>query len=113
MASIVDLYIDQGSDFYAELVLENEDRNIIDLTGFEIYSQFRKSPGTPTYYTFETDIVDQPALGKISLSLPGMVSTNIKPGRYLYDVEIVDSINNIRLRVVEGVVIVTPEITRI
>jgi hypothetical protein len=42
-----------------------------------------------------------------------MVSTDIKPGRYLYDVEIVDSINNIRLRVVEGVVIVTPEITRI
>jgi len=113
MASIIDLYVDQGSDFYAEVVLETEDGLIIDLTNFDIYSQFRKNPGSSTYYTFETSIVGQPVFGKISLSLPGVVSTGIKPGRYLYDIEIVDSINNIRLRVAEGVVIITPEITRI
>jgi len=113
MASIIDLYVDQGSDFYAEIQLQNDNNLIIDLTDFSIFSQFRKSPGSTVYYSFVTAVVGSPALGTISLSLPGEISTSIKSGRYLYDVEIINNINNNRLRVVEGVVIIIPEVTRV
>jgi hypothetical protein len=113
MASIIDLYIDQGSDFYTEITLQRENGLIIDLTNFIVYSQFRKSYKSPAYYSFVTNIIGDPTLGKISLSLSGLSSNDIKPGRYLYDVEVINNINNIRLRAVEGVLLVTPEITRI
>lgn len=113
MAGIINLYVDQGSDFHAELVLQNDDGSIIDLTGFDIYSQFRKSFQSSLYYEFDCSIVGAPELGEITLVLPGGISTDIPPGRYLYDVEIVDSLNNVQVRVIEGLVILTPEITRV
>jgi hypothetical protein len=52
-------------------------------------------------------------LGEITLVLDGHDSSDIPPGRYLYDVEIVDALNNVKVRVIEGLVILTPEITRV
>jgi hypothetical protein len=113
LASTVNLYIDQGSDYHIELIIQNDDGSTIDLTGFTIHSQFRKSFRSSLYYEFDCSIVGPSVLGEITLALPGSVSTDIPPGRYLYDVEIVDSLNNIQVRVIEGLVILTPEITRV
>lgn len=110
MAITAYLDIDQGSDFTSVIELENNDGTPMDLRGFSVYSQFRKSYGSITAYQFETSIVD--ALnGKISLSLPGMTSSNIRPGRYLYDVEITS--NSFKTRVIEGIITINPEITKI
>lgn len=113
MASTINLYIDQGSDFHTEMILQNDDGSVIDLSGYTIYSQFRKSFQSSQYFSFECSIVGAPVLGEITLVLPGSVSTDIPPGRYLYDVEIVDAINEVQVRVIEGLVILTPEITRV
>jgi len=113
VAGIINLYVDQGSDFHTELVLQNDDGSIIDLTGFTIHSQFRKSFQSSLYYEFDCSIVGAPVLGEITLVLSGSVSTDIPPGRYLYDVEILDALNNVQVRVIEGLVILTPEITRV
>lgn len=112
MAISAYLDIDQGSDFTAEFELENDDSTPMDLTGFSVYSQFRKSYGAATGYSFDTSIVSPSNSGKIRINLPGVVSSEIKPGRYLYDVEII-SATNIKTRVVEGILTINPEITRI
>lgn len=111
MAVTAYLDLDQGSDFVAEFTLENDDETPIDLNGFTVYSQFRKSYGATTGYTFTTDVVNS-AQGKITLALSGNDSSEIKPGRYLYDVEI-RSISGVKTRVVEGILTINPEITRI
>lgn len=111
MAISAYLDIDQGSDFVAEFTLENDDETPIDLTGFEVYSQFRKSYGATSGYDFSTAVSDR-LNGKITLSLSGIESSSIKPGRYLYDVEII-SLTNAKTRVVEGILTINPEITRI
>jgi hypothetical protein len=111
MASVYDIFIDQGSDSVTELVVRTDDGYIVDLTNFEIKSQFRKYHGSSTYHSFECEVVGPPTAGTVSLSLSGSVSSNIKSGRYLYDVEIFDSINNIRLRVLQGTVDISPEMT--
>jgi hypothetical protein len=111
MAVLANLEIDQGSDFSTQMILENDDGTPMDLRGFSVYSQFRKSYGSVLGYTFVTSIVD-PTNGIISLSLSGVASSAIKPGRFMYDVEIVNSIP-VKTRVVEGIVTINPEITRI
>ena len=112
MAVTAYLDIDQGSDFVTELELENDDSTPVNLTGVSVYSQFRKSYGSLTGYSFITTVVAPATQGKIRLSLPGSTSSTIRPGRYLYDVEIVAS-GGVKTRVVEGILTINPEITRI
>jgi len=111
MATSVYLDIDQGSDFTTEITLDNNDGTPMNLTGFTVYSQFRKSYGSSTAYAF-TCTVSNALQGKITLSLSGTTSSAIKQGRYLYDVEIV-SADMRKTRVIEGIITLNPEITKI
>jgi hypothetical protein len=110
MAAISNLYIDQGSTFSAIITIKGSDGNPINLTGFTVASQMRKSYGSTTAYSFVTTVHDALS-GKVKLFLSAENSSLIKPGRYLYDIEI--TINSTKTRVVEGLVILTPEITKI
>jgi hypothetical protein len=84
VAGIINLYVDQGSDFHTELVLQNDDGSVIDLTGFDIYSQFRKSFNSSLYYEFDCSIVGSPVLGEITLVLDGHDSSDIPPVSYTH-----------------------------
>ena len=106
------LDIDQGSDFTAVIDLENDDGTPMSLVGVQIYSQFRKSYNSSTAYSFTCEIMNA-ATGKFALKLPGVVSSTIRPGRYLYDVEIANPLVNSKNRVVEGIITINPEITKI
>ncbi len=112
MATISNLYIDQGSDFIIILDLENDDGTPMDLTGFQAYSQFRKSYGSATAYSFEASIPAPVSGGKVKLRLSGANSSLITPGRYLYDVEVI-SLPATKARVVEGILTINAEITKI
>lgn len=111
MAVTAYLDIDQGSDFVAEFELENDDSTPMNLVGFSVYSQFRKSYSATTGYSFTAQITNA-VQGKLTLSLPGAASSNIKPGRYLYDIEVVSQ-SGVKTRVVEGILTINPEITKI
>ena len=110
MAATAYLDIDQGSDFSSEMTLENDDGTPMNISGFNIRSQFRKSYNSVIGYDFVTTIINA-TQGKFTLSLSGVASSAIKPGRYLYDVEVYGS--QTKTRVVEGVITISPEITRI
>jgi hypothetical protein len=112
MAAIAYLDIDQGSDFTTTIELENDDGTAMNLSGVVVYSQFRKSYGSTVGYQFTTAVPDSQH-GKISLSLSGTYSSTIKPGRYLYDVELYYPITGAKTRVVEGIVTINAEITKI
>lgn len=111
MAATVYLEVDQGSDFSTIIDLQNDDNTPMNITNFSVYSQFRKSYGSVNVYNFVATI-HSPLNGQIKLSLPGAFTSSIKAGRYLYDVEIISE-NNVRTRVLEGIVTINPEITKI
>jgi hypothetical protein len=71
----------------------------------------RKSYQSSTAYAF-TASVQNATQGKIRLQLTDEQSEAIPPGRWLYDVEI-ESPSGQRTRVVEGIVTVNPQITKI
>jgi len=112
MATSVYLDIDQGSDFTTEITLENDNGTPMNLTGYTVYSQFRKSYGSSTAYAF-TCTVSNALHGKITLSLSGVTSSAIKHGRYLYDVEVISIVGFGKTRVIEGIITINPEITKI
>ena len=99
MAAKANIIIEQGTDFSTTLTVEGDSGSATDLTGYTGAAQIRKHYGTP-----RTD-------GKLTLSLGRTVTANIADGRYVYDVELTNSANT-RTRLVEGIVTVTPQVTR-
>lgn len=112
MASVSNLYIDQGADFKVVVTLTNQTGTPLNLENFIVKSQFRKSYQSSQAIDFNIEILEPFTSGKIRMTLPGSVSSGILAGRYLYDIEAVNQLGEKR-RVLEGLVILTPEITRI
>ena len=110
MATVSNLFIDQGSDFSVIVTLKHQDGTAINLTGYSLASQFRKSYQSSSYTPFTVSI-DNATQGKIKLALLGSASSAIQAGRYLYDVEITSGAG-VRKRALEGIVVISPEITR-
>jgi len=109
MAIKANLVVDQGTDFSASIELVDADGNIFDLTGYTAFAQMRKNYASSSATDFTLELGD--VSGRILLSLSSTLTEALDPGRYLYDVEIRSSGGTIS-RVVEGIVTITPGITR-
>ena len=108
MAQKVNIVIDQGTTFNTDFTFTDENDDPIDFTTFQGRSQMRKSPMSVTSYAFTVGLGNT---GIIALSMNAATTSSITAGRYLYDLEVVSS-SNVVSRLVEGIVTVTPEITR-
>lgn len=111
MATITNLYIDAGADYSIIVTANQSNGDPLNLTNYTVKSQVRKSYASQTAYDFTASIFAATS-GKIRLSMTATQTSAIKPGRYLYDVEIT-SANGEKRRVLEGIIIITPEITQI
>jgi hypothetical protein len=111
MATISNLVIDQGTTFSSIITLTNQDGTPMNLSGYTVASQFRKSYQSSTATSFTASIYDA-ATGKIRLQLSAVASSGVKAGRYLYDIELTSGSGE-KSRALEGLVIITPEITKV
>lgn len=110
MASISNLYIDAGATYSNIITVTSSTGAPLNLTGYTVASQMRKSYGSSTAYSFTSSVFN--TNGQIRLQLTPQQSQAIPPGRWLYDVEITSS-SGTKTRVVEGIVVVNPEITQV
>lgn len=108
MATKANLVIDQGATFSADLTLTDENGDPLNLNGYSANSQIRKWYTSTNAINFSTSINTTSAV--ITLSLTANQTANITAGRYVYDLEI--SSGATVSRVVEGIVTVTPNVTR-
>lgn len=106
------IVINAGSNFSQVFSLESTDTNsTLDLTGYTASAQMRKYAGSSTAITFDTFIILPATSGKISIALTSEQTTNLKPGRYVYDV-VVTAPGSVKTRVIEGMVLVREGVTR-
>lgn len=118
MAQYEDLIIDQGADVAIELELLEKDGSVKDLTGFSAAAVMKRSYNADSDNTqaFTTLIdAETPENGKLILELTNAQTDTLKPGRWVYDVEIsyLDSdANTVIERVLEGNIQVSPSVTR-
>lgn len=107
----VELNLDQGTTFETTLSLTNDDATTINVTNYSFNSQIRKSfYSSNAVANITVSIVDAPN-GNVKLAMTPANTANIKAGRYLYDVLMTDS-TGVKTRVIEGIITVTPRVTR-
>ena len=112
MAAYVELYMDQGATFNNLIYLNDDISNAnINVSGYNITSQLRRS-----YYSQNATAnlvcnITNPASGEITIFLDAANTANIPAGRYLFDIKVVDKAN-VTSRIVEGIITVTPSITK-
>ena len=82
----------------------------LDLTGSTTSGQIRKSSSSNNKVVFSTTVTD-PDTGIITVSLGSTITTNMKPGRYVYDVKIITS-GGKEYKAIEGSALVRGGVTR-
>lgn len=108
MAAVpINLVIEQGTDFYATFTVTNDDGTPLNLSGFTGMGKMKKSHASSvTPISLDLGYVSRSA-GKISVSMTAANTTTLKAKRYVYEIVLI-SPNNVKARVIEGLVEVTP-----
>jgi len=110
-AAAFNLTIDQGSDFAIDLVVKDDDV-VKNLTGYLARAQMRTTKGASTVAATFTCTIINATSGALKMELTNAVSSAISAGKYYYDLELYTSGNTIVSRLMQGTVILTPEVTR-
>jgi len=109
MATKANLVIDQGATFSTDMTLQDVNGDYLQLGGYVANSQIRKwytSSNSAAVFAVSTNSLN----GTLTLSLTANQTSNLDAGRYVYDVIL--SSGPVVSRVVEGIVTVTPKVTR-
>lgn len=109
MAIKANILIDQGTTFSTVITVTNDDGEPLILNNYTGAAQMRKHYTSSNSTAFSVAI--DGTTGEITLSMTANQTSNLVAGRYVYDVELTDA-NNAVSRIVEGIVTVTPQVTR-
>ena len=102
----------QGTDWFKIVPLKDIEGDVVDLSGVTVLnSQMRRSFYSATGTTIGVSVTGT-TTGTIQLSLGNAVTTPLAPGKYVFDVEIVGATTGYIERVLEGVINLTPEVTK-
>ena len=110
-AAAYNLTIDQGSDFALDLVVK-DDNVVKNLTGYSARAQMRNTKGSSIVAATFTCTIPSAVAGEVKMELPNATSSALSAGKYYYDLEIYTGSNALVQRLMQGTVILTPEVTR-
>ena len=108
MAKRVNLIVDQGSTFSTTFELVDDFDEPLNVGDYTARAQLRKHYSSNSATNFTCTLTE----GELNISLSSYQTANLAPQRYVYDVELFDTVANSVTRVVEGFVTVTPEVTK-
>lgn len=112
MAAYTELIMDQGATFRNVINLTDDITNVpINISGYTVSSQIRRSYYSVNATANITCTISNYANGEITMTMTAANTALIKAGRYLFDLETVDEYGTVN-RVLEGIITVTPQITR-
>ena len=109
MATRVNIIIDQGTDFSTAINLTDSSGVNLNLTGYSAASQIRKTHSSSNSTAFTCTLAV--ANSTLTLALNNSVTAAMSAGRFVWDAELTDSAGTVS-RILEGMVTVTPEVTR-
>jgi len=110
-AAIANLYVEQNADFAATITIDDVYNNLYDLNSCIASSQIRKSYYSSNAAAIFTTTIDV-NYSTLTLSLDANTTSNIVPGRYVYDALLTNTQTNERIRIIEGIVDVSPCVSR-
>ena len=102
----------QGTTFKKTFTMLNPDGTDMDLTGYSSVMQARKSYGAKTpLFSISTDDFIMITNNEIVVDIHHLTTATFPKGDYVWDIEITSPWDE-RSRILEGVFIVTPEVTK-
>lgn len=113
-AGYQELFLEQGATFNTIITLDDVYGDSYNLQNYSASSEMRKS-----YYSSNATAVFNTSVngtnGEILINLSAGQTANIAPGRYVYDILIynINDTANTTIRVLEGIINVTPRVTRV
>lgn len=112
MATVYNLAVDQGTDFSTTIEVNDDTGSPRNLSGYTGRAQLRRSYHSISNIAFTVSI-NNPSEGEVVLSLSNAITANLRYGRYVYDVELVNTNSgNTVERILEGTLTVYPEVTK-
>jgi hypothetical protein len=111
LAAYTEITIEQGANLTSTITVNDTQGDAVNLTTYSASAQLRKSYYSSSANTL-TAIITGNANGEITLSMTASNTSNLTPGRYVYDLKITNSVDNSVTRVVEGTAVVLPSVTR-
>lgn len=110
MAAFQELLIEQGASFSSIVNVEDTAGAAINLYGYSAASQMRKSYYTTTNTSITATITSN-AAGEITLSMTPANTSNLTPGRQVFDLLITSPAGE-KTRVIEGIIVISPGVTK-
>ena len=111
MAAVHNLYVDQGTDFNAQITIYDDNNSPWNLTGYTGSAKIRKSYYSSTSVDFTVSFPSVRTTGSVILDLSSAQTSLMEQGRYLYDVVVISSSGK-KTRVLEGIVTINPGVTK-
>lgn len=113
-AGYLELYIEQGEDFTANISLSLPNDASYNLYNYSVKSDIRKSYWSENVTaSFDTELIDDGISGELSISLSSETTQSLTSQRYVYDIFLTDTISNTRSKILEGIIFVDPSATKI
>lgn len=108
-----ELYCEQGATFNHIITLTDDVTNdALNVANYVVTSQMRRSHYSQNASANIVCTITSAEDGEITLSIPYDVTANLRPGRYVFDVKARDTDANTVSRILEGIITVTPQVTR-
>lgn len=112
MAVTINRDMDQGTNFSFSYTVRGDGGTATNISsGHTAYAQMRKFYTSSSAITLTTSITG--STGNINVSLGATASAAVKAGVYFYDLELHSNGSNTVQRLVQGMITVYPEITKI
>lgn len=107
MAYQQNFYLDKNTDFEVDIEVFDENSNTFNFTGYSAFGQIKKSWQSVN----KIDMIVTLSTGNINLQVNSAATANFSPGKYMYDVCIIENSSSKITKVVEGSITINPTIS--
>ena len=114
MAIAQNIEVDQDSDYSKTFIAKDDTGTVIDLTTAPstLAAQIRKSYATTTATDFTATVTPSVTTGEYTLALTDVQTAAMERGRHVYDVVQTVTSTEIKTRIMEGIAVISPSVTR-
>jgi hypothetical protein len=112
MTTRANLYVDQGIDYSIDLFLTTNDGEEYDATNKSFYCNIKKLYSSSISANAEITSHLSANTSMIELYIPPETSEALDPGKYTYDIIMVNGSGS-RTKVLEGLMFILPTVTRL
>lgn len=110
-ATRTNIYVDQGTDYFANLELISDDGEPFIATGFTFFCDVKKLYSSTLTFSANCALVEG-IDNSFDLSIDSSLTVNLEPGKYQYDIFMRGTGGSLD-KILEGLLFIVPSITRV